>query len=68
MLEDISKEVINFVFKFTVQERRYHSKDSGSRMTTIKASAEGAGLKMTPEQSDSKLGRRWRWCQRMPVK
>src|SRR4030095_6596290 len=56
MLDDISVEVINFVFKFTVQEQPVpQQRQRQQRMTTIKASAEGAGLKMTPEQSDAKL-------------
>lgn len=57
MLEDISKDVINFVFKFTTQERPQavpqQRQRLPQRMTTIKASAEGAGMKMTPEQSDN---------------
>ena len=55
MLEDISKEVINFVFKFTAQEQQQvpqQRQRMPQRMTTIKASADGAGMKMTPEQSD----------------
>jgi len=57
MLEDISKDVINFVFKFTTQEKTQaipqQRQRLPQRMTTSKASAEGAGLKMTPEQSDN---------------
>lgn len=57
MLEDISKDVINFVFKFTTQEQKVEApvqrQRMPQRMTTIKASAEGAGMRMTPEQSDS---------------
>lgn len=59
MLEDISKDVINFVFKFTTQEQKVEVPQQRQRMpqrmTTIKASADGAGLKMTPEQSDQNL-------------
>jgi preprotein translocase subunit SecA len=57
MLEDISKDVINFVFKFTAQQQTVEAPQKRQRvpqrMTTIKASADGAGLKMTPEQSDA---------------
>jgi preprotein translocase subunit SecA len=57
MLEDISKDVINFVFKFTTQERPQalpqQRQRLPQRMTTIKASADGVGMKMTPEQSDN---------------
>lgn len=57
MLEDISKDVINFVFKFTTQEKTQaipqQRQRMPQRMMTSKASAEGAGLKMTPEQSDN---------------
>ena len=59
MLEDISKDVINFVFKFTTQEQKVEVPQQRQRMpqrmTTIKASADGAGMKMTPEQSDQNL-------------
>jgi preprotein translocase subunit SecA len=37
-------------------------------MTTIKASADGAGLKMTPEQSDSKLQAGQDGVKKMPIK
>jgi preprotein translocase subunit SecA len=57
MLEDISKDVINFVFKFTTQEQKVevpqHRQKLPQRMTTIKQSADGVGMKMTPEQSDN---------------
>lgn len=57
MLEDISKDVINFVFKFTTQEKKVEIPQQRQRlpqrMTTTKASADGAGMKMTPEQSDN---------------
>ncbi len=60
MLEDISKDVINFVFKFTTQEQKVEApvqrQRLPQRMTTIKQSAEGVGLKMTPEQSDNMQG------------
>lgn len=60
MLEDISKDVINFVFKFTTQEQKVEApvqrQKLPQRMTTIKQSAEGVGLKMTPEQSDNMQG------------
>ncbi|HJY62693.1 MAG TPA: preprotein translocase subunit SecA [Ignavibacteria bacterium] len=69
MLEDISTDVINFVFKFTVQEQpQMQQRQRPQRMTTIKASAEGAGLKMTPEQSDSQLQDGSGATKRMPVK
>lgn len=60
MLEDISKDVINFVFKFTTQEQKVEApvqrQRMPQRMTTIKQSAEGVGMKMTPEQSDNMQG------------
>lgn len=60
MLEDISKDVINFVFKFTTQEQKVEVPQQRQklpqRMTTIKQSADGVGLKMTPEQSDNMQG------------
>lgn len=71
MLEDISKDVINFVFKFTTQEQQVpvpqHRQKLPQRMTTIKASAEGAGLKMTPEQSDN-LQNQPEGTKKMPIK
>ena len=69
MLEDISKDVINFVFKFTTQEQSVpqHRQKSPQRMTTIKASAEGVGMKMTPEQSDN-LQNQPEGTKKMPVK
>jgi len=60
MLEDISKDVINFVFKFTTQEQKVEvpvqRQRMPQRMTTIKQSADGVGMKMTPEQSDNMQG------------
>jgi len=60
MLEDISKDVINFVFKFTTQEQKVEApvqrQRLPQRMTTIKQSADGVGMKMTPEQSDNMQG------------
>ena len=56
MLEDISKEVINFVFKFTTQEQPIPQRQRAiptQRMQTIKASATGAGFHVTPETSDN---------------
>jgi preprotein translocase subunit SecA len=71
MLEDISKDVINFVFKFTTQEQQVpvpqHRQRLPQRMTTIKASAEGAGMKMTPEQSDN-LQNQPEGTKKMPIK
>lgn len=71
MLEDISKEVINFVFRFTTQEQQVqvpaHRQKSPQRMVTLKASADGAGMKMTPEQSDN-MGNQPGEVKKMPVK
>lgn len=57
MLEDISKDVINFVFKFTTREEQItqqrHRAIPTQRMQTIKASAEGAGLRVNPESAES---------------
>ena len=58
MLEDIGKEVINFVFKFTTREEQVPQKKRQmptQRMQTIHASATGAGLKMSPENAQQKL-------------
>lgn len=53
MLEDISKDVISFVFKFTTREEqipRQRQRDvPAQHLQTIKASADGAGFKVTPE-------------------
>ncbi len=53
MLEDISKDVINFVFKFTTREEQIpqqrHRAIPTQHLQTIKASADGAGFKVTPE-------------------
>jgi preprotein translocase subunit SecA len=53
MLEDISKDVINFVFKFTTREEQIPQPRQRAiapqRMQTIKASADGAGFKAIPE-------------------
>jgi preprotein translocase subunit SecA len=69
MLEDISKDVINFVFKFTTQEQQVPQQRHRvpQRLTTIKTSAEGAGMKMTPEQSDQMQSQQ-DGVKRMPVK
>lgn len=71
MLEDISKEVINFVFRFTTQEQQVqvpaHRQKAPQRMVTVKASADGAGMKMTPEQSDN-MGNQPGEVKKMPVK
>ncbi len=70
MLEDISKEVINFVFRFTTQEQKeipQQRQRMPQRLTTIKASAEGAGMKMTPEQSDN-MGNQPNDMKKMPMK
>ncbi len=57
MLEDISKDVINFVFKFTTREEQItqqrHRAIPTQHMQTIKASAEGAGLRVNPESAES---------------
>jgi preprotein translocase subunit SecA len=71
MLEDISTDVINFVFRFTAQhqpqELTHKQLRTPSRISTIKASAEGAGFKMTPEQSDQ-MQNQGDGAKRMPVK
>ena len=58
MLEEIGKEVINFVFKFTTREEQVPQKRRqmpAQRMQTIHASAQGAGMKMSPENAQQKL-------------
>ncbi|MBZ0202363.1 MAG: preprotein translocase subunit SecA [Ignavibacteria bacterium] len=72
MLEDISKDVINFVFKFTTQEKQVavpqQRQRLPQRMTTSKASADGAGLKMTPEQSDNLQNQPGDNTKKIPIK
>jgi len=55
MLEEISKEVIGMVFKFTTREdlipQQRHRAIPAQRMQAIHASAQGAGLKVTPERA-----------------
>jgi preprotein translocase subunit SecA len=75
MLEDISKEVISFVFKFTTREEQVPVQRQRvmqpQRMQTIKASADGAGLKVSPESSvsmDQPSGDGSGTTKRMPVK
>lgn len=72
MLEDISKDVINFVFKFTTQEKQVavpqQRQKLPQRMTTIKANADGAGLKMTPEQSDNLQNQPGDNTKKIPIK
>jgi preprotein translocase subunit SecA len=55
MIEDISKEVINFVFKFTTREeqapQRQRRPMSAQRLQAEHASAQGAGFRVTPESS-----------------
>jgi preprotein translocase subunit SecA len=57
MLEDISKDVISFVFKFTTREEQItqqrHRAIPTQHMQTIKASAQGAGFKVNPESAES---------------
>lgn len=57
MLEDISSEVINFVFKFTTREEQAPPQRRRpiptQRMQTTHASAQGAGLKVNPESTQS---------------
>jgi preprotein translocase subunit SecA len=61
MLEEISKEVIGMVFKFTTREeqipqsrlRRDHRAIPAQRMQAIHASAQGAGLRVTPEKAQT---------------
>jgi preprotein translocase subunit SecA len=57
MLEDISKDVINFVFKFTTREEQVPQQRRkaipAQNLQTIHASAMGAGLKVNPESTQS---------------
>lgn len=58
MLEEIGKDVINFVFKFTTREEQVPQRKRPlptQRMQTIHASAQGAGLKVSPENAQQKL-------------
>jgi preprotein translocase subunit SecA len=60
MLEDISKDVINFVFKFTTREEQIPQQRLRAiptqHLQTIHASADGAGFKTTPETIDQQPG------------
>ncbi len=70
MLEDISREVINFVFKFTAQEQAVPQRQRAiptQRMQTLKASATGAGFHVTPETSDN-LANQPGDTKKMPIK
>lgn len=55
MLEEISQEVIGMVFKFTTREEQMpqqrHRAIPAQRMQAIHASAQGAGLRVTPEKA-----------------
>jgi preprotein translocase subunit SecA len=60
MLEDISKDVINFVFKFTTREDQIPQQRQRAiptqHLQTIHASADGAGFKAAPETVDQQPG------------
>lgn len=55
MLEDISLEVINFVFKFTTREEQAPQRQRRpmhvQNLQTVHASAQGAGFHVRPEES-----------------
>jgi preprotein translocase subunit SecA len=74
MLEDISKDVINFVFKFTIQGEQQAQVQprqrplASQRLQTIKASATGAGFKMSPEQSDNMTDQDPTETKKIPIK
>jgi preprotein translocase subunit SecA len=74
MLEDISKDVITFVFKFTMQNESQQVPQArqrplaSQRMQTIKQSATGAGFKMSPEQSDNLGEKDPGEVKKMPIK
>ena len=57
MIEDISKDVINFVFKFTTREEQVPQQRRRAiptqQMQTIHASAQGSGFKVNPESAES---------------
>jgi preprotein translocase subunit SecA len=71
MLEEISKEVISTVFKFTSRDEQAipqrQRQISSQHMQTIKQSADGAGMKITPQQSDQ-MQNQPEGTKRMPVK
>ena len=73
MLEEISKDVINFVFKFTMQNEQAPVQPrqrplQQQRMQTIKASATGAGFHVSPEQSDNLGEQQPGEVKKMPIK
>ncbi len=75
MLEEISKDVINFVFKFTVQGEQQPAQLQPrqrplamQRLQTTKASATGAGFKMSPEQSDNMQNQDPTETKKIPIK
>ena len=73
MLEDISKDVITFVFKFTMQNESQAPQArqrplQSQRMQTIKQSATGAGFRMSPEQSDNLGEKDPGEVKKMPIK
>lgn len=57
MLEDISKEVINFVFRFTTREEQAPQRQRRpmhvQNLQTSHASAQGAGFKVRPEEAQT---------------
>jgi preprotein translocase subunit SecA len=57
MIEEISKDVINFVFKFTTREEQVPQQRRrpmhAQQMQTIHASAQGSGFKVNPENAES---------------
>ncbi len=75
MLEEISKDVINFVFKFTVQGEHKTAQLQPrqrplamQRLQTTKASATGAIFKMSPEQSDNMQNQDPTETKKIPIK
>ena len=71
MLDEISVEVINMVFKFTTREeqtQQRHRAIPTQRMQAIHASAQGAGFHVTPEKAGTIGEDQPEQTKKMPVK
>jgi preprotein translocase subunit SecA len=72
MLDEISVEVINMVFKFTTREEQQtqqrHRAIPTQRMQAIHASAQGAGFHVTPEKAGTIGEDQPEQTKKMPVK
>jgi preprotein translocase subunit SecA len=73
MLDEIARDVINFVFKFTTREEQVPQQRRtrpmpAQRMQTIHASATGAGFKVSPEKAQELERQPGDNTKKMPIK